>query len=138
MSHPRKSRRQGTILIIVLVCLGLATMIVLGAVKTSIRQRRQMRLELQMVQTKWMLDAGIRKAVVHWQTHPVEDGESLTLIPGLEKYPNATVMITVIQTNPTPGEIHLNVTARIGDSDDGVETTQRSKEIVIAKPKDPE
>ena len=125
-------KRRGTILIAVLVCLGIATTIVLGAVQSSMRQHRQVRRELQVEQTRWLLDAGIERAVTgvlaQKESYP---GETLTIAPALKKYAEATIEISLLQFDARSEKASLRVTARLSGTGSLAPTTQRSREFVI-------
>ena len=131
MKPQRGAARRGTVLIAVLVCMGIATTIVLGAVQTSLRQRRQVRQELQMVQTRWLMDAGIGRAIARLQAQATYDGETLLVSPALEKYSNATVRITVIRKDQPNDQVRLRITAQLGGSNELVPAMRRSKEVVV-------
>ena len=59
----RQRDRRGVIIVVVLVCLVVATMIILGSVNISTRYRRQLRDDLRVEQATWLLDAGVRVAI---------------------------------------------------------------------------
>ena len=56
----RSPTRKGSVLIVVLVCLSFAATVLFGALRTSLQQRRQLRNEHDLVQTEWLLDAGVQ------------------------------------------------------------------------------
>ena len=131
-SRLKKNQRRGAILIAVLVCLGIATTIVLGAVQTGMRQHRQVRRELQVEQTRWLLDAGIERAVTTFLAQPESyQGETLTIMPALRKYPEATIEISRIQFDRQPDQAAFRVTARLVGAGSLAPTTKRSREFVI-------
>ena len=131
MRQQRNVSRQRTVLIAVLVCMGIASTIVLGAVQISLRQRQQTRQELQMEQTKWLLDAGIGTAISRLQAQPAYNGETISVTPALEKYPDASIEITVIRSGQPDDQVSLKVTARLSGAEKQSPTTQRSKEILV-------
>ena len=132
MKIRNRTRRRGAILIAVLVCLAIATTIVLGAVQSSIRQHRQVRQELQLEQTRWLLDAGVGRAMAGFQAQPDSyAGESLTITPALKKFTRATIDISVIKQDPQPERVRLRVTARLGGAAATAPVMQRSQEVVL-------
>lgn len=132
MNSIRIKKRRGTILIAVLVCLGVATTIVLGAVQTSIRQHRQVRQELQLEQTRWLLDAGIDKAVAGFLAQPDSyEGEILTITPAFEKYPQATIEISLMENDRQTDRVRLRVTARLAGVAAAASIMQRSQDVVL-------
>ena len=132
MRSTRLKKRRGVILIAVLVCLGIATTIVLGAVQTSIRQHRQVRKELQVEQTKWLLDAGIDRAVESFLAQPeTYQGETLTITPPPKKYANATIEISLLKFDRQSNRAAFRVAARIAGTGSLAPTTKRSREFVL-------
>ena len=131
MSCRQKTRRRGTVLIAVLVCMGFATVVLLGAVQTSLHQRRHMRQEMQMEQTRWLLDAGLSMGVARLIEKPEYVGETLALTPEFGKYTNAEVEITVIRDDESDSQFRLLVTAQLGSMDESDPVMKRSKEIVV-------
>lgn len=127
----RLRTRRGTVLIAVLVCMGVAITIVLAVVQVSLRQRRQLRQELQMEQTKWLMDAGIGHATARLKAEPGYDGETMSVAPQIEKYSKASIEISVSRNDRLAERVRVKITARLGDSDEQSQWTRRSKEIVV-------
>ena len=125
-------KRRGTVLIAVLVCMGFATTILLGAVQTSLRMRREVRQELQMEQTKWLMDLGVRNAIVKLQDQPEYAGESLSFAPPLGKFADASIEISVDRNDQPDDRVRLRVTAQL-NSAGGNQTSQtrRSTELLV-------
>jgi len=135
MKRHSSSKRRGAVLVAVLVCMGFATIVLLGAVQTSLHQRRQVRQELQMEQTRWLLDAGLSTAIARLQANPGYDGETLTVTPALNKYSQGTIEISLIRDDVPDQRVGLRVTARLGNADGSLPIMKRSKEIVVDDPK---
>ncbi len=57
-----KKKCAGSLLVCVLVCLGIASVVSLGALRTSLTHRRELQRHWQMEQTQWVLEAGWRRA----------------------------------------------------------------------------
>ena len=135
MIRPSTTSRRGAVLIMVLVCLGIATTLILGIVQSSLHQRRHLRQELQLEQTRWLLDAGISRAVSRVQSQPAYEGELLTDISAFENYPYTELQITIVNRDPND-RLQLRVTARLGSSVEQASTMQRSKEIIVRRPEE--
>lgn len=132
MNSKRIKRRRGTILVAVLVCLGAATTIVLSTVHVSIRQHRQVRQELQLEQTRWLLDAGVDKAVTNFLAQPDNyKGETLTITPPPKKYQRAAIKISLIEYDRQAERVRLRVAARIEGIGTVAAVTQRSRDILL-------
>lgn len=131
-NNKSSSRRRGTVLIAVLVCLGFATSVLLGTVQTTLQLRREIRKELQIEQTKWLMDLGVRKAIANAGQQPGYDGETITVSPAPGRYADASVEISVVRENQTDGEVRLKITAQLSASGHfKSSTTRRSTEIVV-------
>lgn len=115
-------RRGGAILICVLVCMGIVSTITLLAVRTSLQVRRQMRQEVQLEQTRWLLDAGLARGLQRLRDRPDYQGETWNVAPALSTYAEATVQIAILTDEPDQAsasttERRLQVTATIGAAD---------------------
>jgi type II secretory pathway component PulK len=138
MSRQSATNRRGTVLIAVLVCMGFATSILLGVVQTSLRLRREVRRDLQMEQTKWLMDLGVVKAISGMQSQPGYDGETLAISTALAKYGDASIDIKVIREDQPTDRVRLRVTARLsGSGGTPSSTTQRSTEVIVSLPDKP-
>jgi len=72
MSHPRLStrpckaqrqpRKQGAVLVCVIVCLAVVTLLLAGMLKRTLLTRRQIRTERHARQTEWLVQAGAERA----------------------------------------------------------------------------
>ncbi len=120
-------QRVGAVLVCVLVCMGIATTIGLVAVRSSLQVRRQLRQELQLEQTRWLLDAGIARGLQQLNRRPDYQGETWEVSPALPTDMHATIEIKVL-TEPTAGPAtdgqptdqplrRLQVKAAIGTAD---------------------
>lgn len=128
----RRSRsRGGALLIAVLVCMGVAITILLGGVQLSLHQRRQMKLDLQMEQTRWLLDAAIDRALDQFHSDPDYGGESISVAPTLEKYGAATIRISLERSGEPTDPVEVLVTARLRGTGLQPAWTQRSKELHV-------
>ena len=70
------SPRSAALLICVLVCLLVASSIVMATTHTALRERRNVRIEHQMLQTQLLLDAGILRAAAQLRSSPRYEGET--------------------------------------------------------------
>ncbi len=125
------SRRQGAVLVAALVCVAVVMSVLLATVRSSLRLRRQMIREIQMEQTRWLVDAGVRKAIAQIQEQPGYQGQVIAIETVPAKYPTATVEIDVRRSDTDSQQARLVVTARIGDSTNRAGLTQRTEEITI-------
>ena len=89
------SNRNGAVLIVVLVCLGFAATVMVGALRSSLQQRRQIRNERDVIQTDWLLDAGVRLAVQKLKTDVDYPGQELVFKQGLRSEQVGSVKIKV-------------------------------------------
>lgn len=129
--NQRFRTRRGAVLIVVLVCMGVAMTIVLGVVQISLRQRRQLRQDLQMEQTKWLMDAGIGQAIARLKAQPDYDGETMSVAPAIKKYANATIEISVNRIDQPTDQVRVRITAQLGEPSEQIALTRRSQEVVV-------
>lgn len=120
--------RSGTILIVVLVCLVAATTILFGAIEVSFRHRRQLRAELQLEQTYWLLDAGIGTAIEKFKQAPDFDKYAFETGVSLKDF-TGSVDIKVVERNEE--SVSLQVTAKLKGPHKLSPITQRSRVIVL-------
>ena len=126
--------RQGVILFAVLVCISVVLALAMSAITTSLKHRRQMRTDLQMLQTEIMLDAAMESAPFKkWQEKNKARGEDQPLEPfkleldlGLRKKTSVIAWV-----NSKRDAIQLTVT--IGGFKKQFGTTRRSKLIKLAQ-----
>lgn len=100
--------------------------------QTSIRQHRQVRQELQLEQTRWLLDAGIDRAVAGFLTQPDSyEGETLTITPAFEKYRQATIEISLMENDRQSDRARLRVTARLVGVAATASIMQCSQDVIL-------
>ncbi len=134
MTNGQNNSRRGSMLIAVLVCLGVATTIILASVKMSILHRQQLRQDLQMEQTKWLLDASVRAGIAKAKQQADYQGETIEFTTPLSTslgYPNATVELSA-EPDDQQENIRLRVTASL-ENEVSFKSTKRSATILIDK-----
>ena len=124
--------RRGSAVVTVLLCLVTASILLLGAMGISLRQRRQVRLEQQMQQTRWLLDAGVQQAIQRIENDPEFKGHTVE-VP-FDKYKLASVISTVSRK---AASVQISVTAKLGTRLDSRAITQRSTTLEIELPEKP-
>ncbi|MDC0278737.1 hypothetical protein OAL43_00880 [bacterium] len=111
-----RCRRDGTLMICVLVCLSVATAIMSLSTLSAIRARRATLLTRQMRQTELLLDAGILRAAKQLTRSPEYAGEDWN---PEDKTLAAYSPIVTIRVNPNlsnSSDLEVSVTAQL-DSD---------------------
>ena len=128
----RASRRRcGVLLITVLATLGIVLSLMASAVTISLRQRREVRNQIQVEQTRWLLDAAISHAVTKARSTPDYQGETLAIRPPLGLFIDSWVEI---KSDPEPTEsdsLSLHVAAWQVHRDRGGTKTKRSQHLKI-------
>jgi len=116
--------RQGSVLIVVLVCLSIAMALIGASLRSALHERRALRTQLQLRQTELLLTAGIQRARLQLETAAEFTGETWELAPeAFSAAESAQVEINVTQA----GEdlpLEVRVTARLSLDPD--KTIQRS------------
>ncbi len=112
-SHKRGS--AGSILVCVLVCLVIVTGIATSMLKSALQARHTIRQERLLIQTQFLLDAGIQRAVAKFHEDSAYEGETWRLagdaIPGHE---SAQVEIKVSPSNDVTPSSSVHVVAQLG------------------------
>ncbi len=118
-----REERVGALLFAVLVCIGVTLALMLAALQTSLNQRRQLSRELQMEQTRLLLNAAIRsEAVEDWRKSlaNTDAPDPLEITVRLPIGKQATV------TAVKPDETNVTLMAMIGDVENPISQTRRS------------
>ena len=118
----RAGQRRGYAVLLVLACCSVAVALVMLSLRTSLNQRRQLRNEHQLEQTRWVLDAAIRKSIANL---PDESSEN-QLKPKLEKFDKVVVVV-----DPNEVEGRVVIRAKIENAT-GTSVTVRSASIEAA------
>lgn len=130
MSWPGPPKaRQGRALVCIVVCMGIATTITMKSMQTAIRVRRQMVREIQMEQTRWLVQAAGLRAADRLRTDEDYDGEELDISAAVSTYDQATIRIEV--TPADNGRHLIAATCRIGTAEHPAATTKRSARWLI-------
>ena len=130
--NDRVSTRQGLVTVCVLVCLLVATSLAMLVMQSAIRERREIRLRHQMLQTEFLLDAGVQLARQRIEGSADYQGETWTPSPTTTHFPNANVVIQLGDDNQT-----IEVIASLGVMPDdttrvAANVTRRSHKFSIA------
>lgn len=105
--------RNGSVLIVVLVCLGFAATVMMGALRTSLQQRRQLCNEHDSVQADWLLDAGVRLAIEELGDDESYSGQKVTLKQGLRSGQIGVVEIQVTNQSDKNDLVVVQVDAKL-------------------------
>lgn len=131
MKRKKRFGRRGSLLISVLVCLGIATSITLTGIHSSLRARRQVARELQMEQTRWLVDAGLNRGLIRIRSNADYAGEIWEVTPPLNAHTQATIAVTREASELPDGKTRLTATATIRSLDPISQVTQRTRSIVV-------
>ncbi len=120
----RASHREGTLLIVVLACIGIALALTMVAMQTSIKQRRHLSRTLQVEQTRLLLDAAANsKEFKQWRKTlgKADDAKPLKIS---FKLPNGKpAEVTAKETE----EKDVLLSVLIGDAKNETTVTRRSR-----------
>ena len=86
--------RRGSVLIAVLACSAVATSLILLSVQVSLHQRRKLRTEHQLEQTRWVLDAAIRKSIAN----STDESSENEIKPKLRKFDKVSFSVSLNET----------------------------------------
>lgn len=120
--NKRTGQRGGFTVVLVLACCSVAVMLVMLSLQSSLKQRRQLRSELQLEQTRWVLDAAIRKSIAD----PPDEASEDEVLPKLDKFERV-----LVDVDPGKANGKIVVRAKISNAA-GTSVTARSASFEAA------
>ena len=106
------SRRRGAILIVALVCLGVAAVVFVAVLKMAAAERRGVRTEARRAQAAWLAESALDRAAARLAADPAYPGETWTVPPGvLDARDTARVVIRVETPSEQPRRRSVRVRA---------------------------
>lgn len=122
-------------LVCVIVCLSIASALVTATTQSALRLRRQARVERQLRQAEWLLEAGARQAVARIAQSAVYKGEVWLLDQGaLPGSRGARIAIEVAKTKPRQPH-RIRITAELATDDE--RPLRRSDEFIVRRDERP-
>ncbi|TWU32982.1 hypothetical protein [Novipirellula artificiosorum] len=122
----RSSSPKGSFLIAAMVCLLVSTSLAVAAVRSARVAQRELQMRKQMLQTEWLLDAAVHRAVRRMEQSPEYRGETWIATELTERWPIAEAEIVVDPTE-TSEDYRVHVTARLSAASDDRFTPQASR-----------
>lgn len=109
------SARDGTILVIALICLLLVTVLTASLTRTALLQREQVLRDEFQLQAEWLAEAGIDRAAVRLRSEPAYTGEEWRPAADVGEIPLGQVRIDVVreESDSGPTLVRINVTADV-------------------------
>ena len=134
MNHRKSNTRSGAVLICVLACLGIVTVLVMTTIQSSLRGRREVRMQRQLIQTELLCEAGVRRAVQQLKKFPEYKGEKWLPKLGTTSYEHAAIEIRIEPAKENANSLRAEVVASIADSANSNNRMQRSQTFFIDQP----
>ncbi|HUP80756.1 MAG TPA: hypothetical protein VM260_19555 [Pirellula sp.] len=134
MNHGKSNPRSGTVLICVLACLGIVTVLVITTMQNSLRGRREVRMQRQLLQTEFLCEAGVKRAVQRLKRSPEYKGEKWLPKLGTTSFENSTIEIRIEPAKENANSLRAEVVASIADSANSNNRMQRSHTFFIDHP----
>ena len=113
MIRKYRLRREGTLIICVLVCMGVATTIMGLSMTSAIRAQRAVKKTQQLRQTEYLLDAGVLRSAQQLKRSIDYRGETWKPTTETINHLNPTVIISVEKQNNS-SQFRVSVTATLG------------------------
>ena len=132
MNQLKSRSRSGTVLICVLACLGIVIALVMTTVQSSLRGRREVRMQRQLIQTEFLCEAGVQRAVQQLRKSPEYKGEKWLPKLGSTLFGNAAIEIRIEPSQEVVNTLRAEVIATLADSADSNDRMQRSHTFLIA------
>ncbi len=127
----RTNPRQGTVLICVLACLGVVIAFVLSTTQSSLRGRREVRMQRQLLQTELLCEAGMLRAKQQLHKSPDYVGEKWTPNLGETRFQYASIEIRIKPKSGGDKQTQAEVIASLASSEDSTDRMQRSHTFII-------
>ena len=126
MSKTNFKSRSGTVLICVLVCLGVVIALILSTIQFSLRGRREVRMQRQLVQTELLCEAGVQRAVHQLNSSPAYQGEKWMPKLGITSFEYVAIEIRTHASADDDQPMRVEVVATLAPSADSNDSMQRS------------
>ena len=126
--------RSGTVLICVLACLGIVITLVMTTVQTSLRGRREVRMQRQLIQTELLCEAGVQRAVRQFGKWQEYKGETWLPKLGTRSFENAIIEIRIGPSQQDAQSMRAEVVATLASTADSHDRMQRSHVFTIGLP----
>ena len=137
MNQLKSRSRSGTVLICVLACLGIVIALVMTTMQSSLRGRREVRMQRQLIQTDFLCEAGVQRAVQQLKRSPEFKGEKWFPKLGSTSFGNAAIEIRIEPSQEVVNMLRAEVFATLADSADSNDRMQRSHTFLISLPTSP-
>ena len=134
MNQMKSRSRSGTILICVLVCLGIVITLVMTTMQSSLLGRREVRMQRQLIQTEFLCEAGVQRAVQQLKKTPEYKGEKWFPKLGSTSFENAVIEIRLEPSTDAINTLRAEVIATLANSADSNDRMQRSHTFSIGLP----
>jgi hypothetical protein len=82
-SRPRVSRRRGVMTIVALVCVMVASTLMIVAVRRALAESQLGRLEIRRAQSRWLAESGLERAAARLAADPKYSGEVWKIPPAV-------------------------------------------------------
>ena len=129
-NSPLKNTRQGAILVIVLVCVAIASITFMSIAKVVSAQRRSTQKEAWRVEATWLAESGLERAAWRLTAEPDYTGETWTLAADqLDAAEGAVVEIRVETIPEQPNRRLVHVRADYPDHPQ--HRSRQSKQVVV-------
>jgi hypothetical protein len=125
-------KRDGVVLVCVLVCLGIATTITGLTVRSTLMNRRQMIQQWQLEQTHSLLDAGVRRTIAKHRAGDESWDAPWNVSETFSRYAVARTTIA-LEPNSPDGRTMVRVIAELQSDHQTPSITRRSRTIVLPK-----
>ncbi len=137
MNQVKSRSRSGTVLICVLACLGIVIALVMTTMQSSLRGRREVRMQRQLIQTEFLCEAGVQRAVQQLKRSPEYKGEKWFPKLGSTSFGNAAIEIRIEPSQEVVNTLRAEVFATLADSAESNDRMQRSHTFLISLPTSP-
>ena len=126
-------RRQGAVLIAVMICLAVAMAILATRLRAAVAEQRQISRIEQDAQVDWLAESGIARGASRLAAEPAYRGETWKLnAQELHARGPGAVVISVEDVQDQPRRRLVRVQASLGT--EPTQLSRRSKQVLVSRP----
>jgi hypothetical protein len=135
-AFPSKRDRDGSVVVVVLVCLMALAMIGAASLRVALDERRVIRAEEGRLQAEWLMRSGLERAVFRLAEEDAYEGETWE-IPADAAAGRATAVVRIVVAEDDTGRNRRRVSVRADLSSGSSQRVRRSGSWVVERGPEP-
>jgi type II secretory pathway component PulK len=142
-TRPSLIRRRGVMTIVALVCVMVASTLMIVVVRRALTESQLGRLEVRQAQSRWLAESGLERAAARLASDPKYSGEVWKILPGVitgradETKAGAGGTVRIEVTTPPDQPSQRVVRVQADWPDDPALRARQTKQATIERPPGP-